>query len=59
MSTRNWREFKWPYEPLENFMRSEPFPSQEMKATYLGDRPKKKGAKLYYQALLKRKKETR
>jgi hypothetical protein len=28
-----------------------------MKATYLGDRPKKKGAKLYYQALLDRKKK--
>ncbi len=54
MSLKNWTQFKWPYEPLKTFTRSEPFPSEEMKATYIGDRPKKKGAKLYYQALLER-----
>lgn len=54
MSTRNWREFKWPFERMETFTRSEPFPTNEMKATYLGDKPKKKGAKVYHQALLAR-----
>lgn len=52
----NWTQFKWPYAPLSTFTRSEPFPSDEMKATYLGDRPKKKNrAKLLHEALLARK----
>lgn len=58
-STRNWQEYKIPGASMDTFTRSEPFPTQEMKATYLGDKPKKRGAKLYYQALLRRKKETR
>lgn len=57
MSLKNWQQFKWPYESLKTFTDSEPFPSEEMKATYIGDRPKKKGAKLYHQILLDRKKK--
>ena len=37
----NWQNFQWPHAPLGNFLRSEPFPSKEVKATYI-DRPKKK-----------------
>jgi hypothetical protein len=62
VSLSNWTQFKWPFAKMETFTRSEPFPTQEMKATYTGDKPEKKGAKLYYKALLNRKrkqKETR
>ncbi len=41
MSLKNWKHFRRPYEPLGNFLRSEPFPSEEVKATYI-DRPRKK-----------------
>ncbi len=56
----NWTKFQVPGAPLGNFTRSEPFPSPELKATYLGPqmtmndrrRKRKEGVKLYYQALL-------
>jgi hypothetical protein len=41
VSLKNWKNFRRPYEPLGNFLRSEPFPSEEVKATYI-DRPRKK-----------------
>lgn len=41
MSLKNWQNFQFPYAPMGNFLRSEPFPSQEVKATYI-DRPLKK-----------------
>ncbi len=41
MSLKNWQNFRTPFEPLGNFLRSEPFPSEELKATYI-DRPRKK-----------------
>lgn len=41
MSLKNWQNFRTPGEPLGNFLRSEPFPSEEVKATYI-DRPRKK-----------------
>lgn len=41
MSLKNWKNFQWPYAPLGNFLRSEPFPSQETKATAI-DRPRKR-----------------
>ena len=41
MSLKNWKHFRTPFEPLGNFLRSEPFPSEEVKATYI-DRPRKK-----------------
>ena len=41
MSTKNWTNFQFPWAPLGNFLRSEPFPTQEVKATAI-DRPRKK-----------------
>lgn len=55
-SIRNWTQYKWPYAPMKTFTRSEPFPSDEMKATYLGDRPKRR-SKTLYRALLEAKKK--
>ena len=54
--TSNWTKFKWPYEPLDHFTRSEPFPSNELKATYIDGRkkPKKRDTKDYYRALKNR-----
>lgn len=59
--TSNWTKFKWPYAPLDTFTRSEPFPSQELKATYIdGDkRPRKRDAKSGYSALRRRWNQTR
>lgn len=53
--TSNWTKFKWPYAPLDTFTRSEPFPSDELKATYVGGtkRPGAK-AKTGFSALKKR-----
>lgn len=56
----NWQQFQFPGAPLGNFMRSEPFPTYESKATFTGPditmndkrRKRKEGIKLYYQALL-------
>jgi hypothetical protein len=56
----NWTNFQFPGAPLDRFTRSEPFPSEELKATYLGPktttndrrRKRKEGVALYYQALL-------
>ena len=41
MSIGNWTNFQFPHARLGNFLRSEPYPSQEVKATYI-DRPRKK-----------------
>jgi hypothetical protein len=59
----NWTKFQVPGAPLSNFTRSEPFPSEEVKATYLGPkittgdkrRKRKEGISRYYQALLQAK----
>lgn len=55
MSTKNWRNFKHPFEKLDRFTRHMPHPSDELKATYIDGyrRPKKKDAKLGFKALLK------
>lgn len=54
--TSNWTQFKWPYAPLDTFTRSEPFPTDEVKATYIGDKPKnRRGSKALFQSLLSRK----
>jgi hypothetical protein len=34
-STSNWTKYKNPYEPMSHFTRHEPFPSDEVKATYI------------------------
>jgi hypothetical protein len=31
----NWKRFHTPYEPMDHFLRSEPFPTNEVKATYI------------------------
>jgi len=31
----NWTKWHSPFEPMENFTRHEPFPSNEVKATYV------------------------
>lgn len=31
----NWTKFKWPYERMSRFTRHEPFPSDDVKATYI------------------------
>jgi hypothetical protein len=56
---RNWTKFHSPGEPMRNFTRSEPFPSQELKATYVDSpdpktdaRKRKSNVKRYYQALV-------
>lgn len=39
----NWTKFHTPFEPMENFLRHEPF-DDELKATYVGGlRKKRKG----------------
>jgi len=38
----NWKRFKWPFERMENFTRHEPFPSDEVKATYVDGMRKRK-----------------
>jgi hypothetical protein len=56
--TDNWQNWKPPFSPLSTFTRHEPFPSDELKATYIdsptGRKPKKKNAKDYYRALRNR-----
>jgi len=53
--TSNWTKFKWPYEPLDHFTRSEPFASDELKATYVGsDKRPGASAKTGFSALKKR-----
>lgn len=37
----NWQNFRTPFEPMRNFLRSEPFPTDEEKATAI-DHPGKK-----------------
>ena len=51
--TSNWTNFKWPGAKLDTFTRHEPFPSEELKATYITGmkKPKKRDRKDYYQAL--------
>ena len=40
----NWQKFHTPFEPMKNFTRHEPFPSDETKATYIdGMKKRKKG----------------
>lgn len=53
---KNWKHFRWPYEPLKNFTRSEPFPSDELKATYIDGmrKPRKRDAKAGAMALARR-----
>ena len=52
----NWKNFKTPFAPLDEFTRHEPFPSEELKATYVGGRkkPKKANRTLLSQTLEKR-----
>lgn len=39
----NWTKFKWPFAPMKNFTQHEPFPSDEIKATYIdGTRKRRK-----------------
>lgn len=45
MSLRNWKHYHIPGASLDTFTRSEPFPSEEMKATYIDGKPKKKGSR--------------
>lgn len=54
--TSNWTQFKWPFAPLSTFTRSEPFPSSEMKNTYVGGthRPGARARKHGFAALKKR-----
>ncbi len=54
--TSNWTKFKWPFAPLDTFTRSEPFPADEMKATYVGGthRPGAKARRHGFTALKKR-----
>lgn len=56
MSTRNWKNFKWPYEQMSRFTRSEPFPSDAIKDTYITGmgKPRKKDTKMMYNAMQKR-----
>lgn len=56
MSTKNWKNFKWPYERMDRFTRSEPFPSGQIKDTYITGmgKPRKKDTKMQYNALRKR-----
>lgn len=56
MSLRNWKNFKWPYERMDRFTRSEPFPSEQIKDTYITGmgKPRKKNTKNMYDALRKR-----
>lgn len=56
MSTRNWKNFKWPFERMDVFTRSEPFPGEEIKDTYITGmgKPRKKNTKMMYNALAKR-----
>lgn len=44
----NWKHYKVPGAPLREFLRHEPFPSDELKATYITGlkKPKKKDKKL-------------
>lgn len=56
MSTRNWKQFKWPYERMDVFTRSEPFPGDQLKDTYITGmgKPRKKDTKMAYNAMRKR-----
>lgn len=56
MALKNWKNFKWPYERMDVFTRSEPFPSEQIKDTYITGmgKPRKKDTKNYYDALRKR-----
>ena len=56
MSTKNWKNFKWPFERMDVFTRSEPFPGNQLKdttVTGLG-KPRKKDTKMMYNAMRKR-----
>jgi len=56
VSTKNWKNFKWPYERMEVFTNSEPFPGTQLKDTTVTGmgRPTKKNSKMMYNALQKR-----
>jgi hypothetical protein len=41
VSIRNWKHFRWPYEPMQHFTRSEPFPANE-KATSIDGKPRRR-----------------
>lgn len=43
MSIRNWKHFKVPFSKMSNFTRHEPFPSDEVKSTYIDGRKSKPG----------------
>lgn len=55
MPTGNWQNYKIPFDRMDVFTRHEPFPSNELKATYVdsptGKKPKRKDVKDYYAAL--------
>jgi len=56
VSTKNWKNFKWPFERMDVFTRSEPFPGTQLKdttVTGLG-KPRKKDTKMMYNAMRKR-----
>jgi hypothetical protein len=56
MSLSNWQNFKVPFARLDVFTRHEPFPSEELKATYIDGRrkPKRKDRTVLAQALERR-----
>jgi hypothetical protein len=56
MSLSNWTNYKMPFQRLDVFTRHEPFPSEELKATYIGGtrRPRKKDRSILAQALERR-----
>lgn len=52
----NWTKYHLPWAKLDTFTRHEPFPSEELKATYVGGtkKPKKRDRKACVTALEKR-----
>jgi hypothetical protein len=40
---KNWKHFKTPFESMDSFTRHEPFPSGEVKATYIDGRKTRPG----------------
>jgi len=43
VSLRNWKHFKRPYQSMDTFTRHEPFPSGEVKSTYIDGRKTRPG----------------
>lgn len=49
----NWKHYRIPGAPMKEFLRHEPFPSEELKATFVTGmrKPRKRDTKLAAQAL--------